>query len=57
LGPNNELLATECDAHCGLHVVAGCEDLDLDNEACACGNAAPRLPRGSRIDELVAMLA
>ena len=57
LGPHNELLAAECDAHCGLHVVTGCEDLDLEHDACACGNAAPRLSRGAPIEELAALLA
>ncbi len=57
LGPRNQLLAMECDAHCGLHVVTACADLDLDYDPCACGNAAPRLTRGARIDELVALLA
>jgi hypothetical protein len=57
LGPNSELLATECDAHAGLHVVNGYEDPDLDHEVCACGNPAPRLTRGARIDELAALLS
>ena len=57
LGPRNQLLATECDAHAGLHVVAGCEGLHLDHEVCACGNPAPRLVRGPRIDELAGLLA
>jgi hypothetical protein len=57
LGPNHELLATECDAHAGLHVVNGYEDLDLEHDVCACGNRAPRLTRGSRIDELTALLS
>ncbi|HTW64060.1 MAG TPA: hypothetical protein VME17_05560 [Bryobacteraceae bacterium] len=57
LGPNSELLATECDAHSGLHVVNGYEDLDLEYDACACGNRAPRLVRGARIDELAALLS
>ncbi len=57
LGPNSELLATECDAHAGLHVVNGYEDLDLEHDLCACGNRAPRLTRGSRLDELAALLS
>jgi hypothetical protein len=61
LGYNSELLATECDAHAGLHVVSRHEDLDpdldLDHDVCACGNPAPRLSRGSRIDELAALLS
>jgi hypothetical protein len=57
LGPKCQLLATECDAHSGLHVVNGYVDLDLEHEVCACGNRAPRLTRGSRIDELTALLS
>ena len=57
LGPNNELLAMECDAHFGLHVVAGCGNMRLEREKCGCGSPAPRVPRGSRIDELVGLLA
>jgi len=57
LGPKSELLATECDAHAGLHVVNGYEELDLEHDVCSCGNRAPRLTRGSRIDELAALLS
>ena len=41
----------------GLHVVSGCDDLDLDHDPCPCGNPAPRLTRGARIEELAALLA
>jgi len=57
LGHNSELLATECDAHSGLHIVNGYEDLDLEHDVCPCGNRAPRLARGSRIEELTALLS
>jgi hypothetical protein len=65
LGPRNKLLATECDAHGGLHVVSSlvlsmvssCEGFPLEHEVCPCGNPAPRITRGSRIDELAALLA
>lgn len=57
LGPGRELWASECDAHAGLHVVAGCEDLRLDREICACGNRAPRLSRTARIEQLAELLA
>jgi hypothetical protein len=33
------------------------EGLAVDREVCACGNPAPRLARGSRIDELAGLLA
>jgi hypothetical protein len=57
LSPRNRLLATECDAHSGLHVLTGCEGLRLEPETCPCGNATPRLIRGSRIEELAGLLA
>jgi hypothetical protein len=56
LSPKNRLLATECDAHSGLHVVSECEGLPFDHEVCACGNPAPRLTRGSRLDQLAELL-
>jgi hypothetical protein len=57
LSPRNRLLATECDAHSGLHVVSGCEGFALEDDACACGNPAPRLTRGFGIEQLAALLA
>lgn len=57
LSPRNRLLATECDAHAGLHVISGCEGLHLEHDVCPCGNPAPRLVRGSRIEELAGLLA
>jgi len=43
LNDRNEVLAAECEAHGGLHVVRGCTELPLDHTLCACGNPAPRL--------------
>jgi hypothetical protein len=57
LGPHSELVASECDAHAGLHVMNGHEDLDLEYDVCACGNRAPRITRGPRIDELASLLS
>ncbi len=57
LDADNGLLATECDAHSGLHVVRGCHGQPLDREACACGDHSPRISRGARIEELVELLA
>ncbi|HLG98109.1 MAG TPA: hypothetical protein VKX49_17465 [Bryobacteraceae bacterium] len=57
LSADNKLLAMECDAHAGLHVVRGCEDFALEREACPCGQRTPRISRGSRVDELVELLA
>jgi hypothetical protein len=60
LDRKNRLLAMECDAHSGMHVVAGCAGLELESDPCACGNRAPRLSggvRGARIEELAELLA
>jgi len=57
LSEDNELLAMECEAHAGLHVVHGCENFGLDREACACGDRSPRISRGGRVEELVELLA
>jgi hypothetical protein len=57
LGPGNELLAMECEAHAGLHVMGDFGNLRLDRNSCVCGNPAPRLPRRARIEELAEMLA
>lgn len=56
LDPGNRLLAMECDAHSGLHVLRSCEDLRLEREPCACGNRSPRISRGARVEELVELL-
>ena len=56
LGPGNELLAMECEAHAGLHVMGDYDDAHLDRNSCVCGNPAPRVQR-RRIDELADMLA
>ena len=57
LGFGNELLATECDAHAGLHLAGEFGHLRLDKKSCACGNPAPRLTRRPRIEELAELLA
>jgi len=56
LGPSNQLLAMECEAHAGLHVMGDFGDARLDRNSCVCGNPAPRFQR-RRIDELADMLA
>jgi hypothetical protein len=43
LGPNNELLATECEAHDGLHVVGPVGSVRLEKSVCGCGSTVPRL--------------
>ena len=57
LDHDNELLAMECDAHSGLHVMRGCQDMQLEREVCACGGRSPRISRGARVEELVELLA
>jgi len=57
LGRGNELLAVECDAHTGLHLVGDFETLNADRKACACGSPNPRLPKGARLAELAELLA
>jgi hypothetical protein len=57
LGPTNKLLASECDAHAGLHLVGDFTNLRRDRNSCVCGNPAPRLPRRPRIEELAELLA
>lgn len=56
LGAGNELLAMECEAHAGLHVLRDFGESQLDRNSCVCGNPAPRFHR-RRIDELAEMLA
>jgi hypothetical protein len=46
IGESGELLATECEAHNGMHVQSAklrCEQRDLDTTPCACGRDSPRL--------------
>jgi hypothetical protein len=43
LGPNNELLAMECGAHDGLHVVGAVGSVPLKDGVCGCGSAVPRI--------------
>jgi len=57
LGRGNELLAVECDAHTGLHLVGDFETLNRGRKACACGSPNPRLQKRARIAELAEFLA
>ena len=45
LGPDNELLAMECEVHAGLHVTGNFDHLPLISNYCPCGNPAPRQPQ------------
>jgi hypothetical protein len=59
LSPDGQVLAMECDAHDGLHLldatapVSGYRVL-LDTEVCGCGNPHPRLSRLERLTALPA---
>ena len=56
LGRGNELLAVECDAHTGLHLVGDFHTTNRDRKGCACGSPNPRLPKRSKIAELSELL-
>lgn len=43
LGPYNELLAAECEAHDGLHIVGGERRLAGETGLCGCGSSVPRM--------------
>jgi hypothetical protein len=46
IGKSGELLAAECEAHDGLHLVAPFshgEDESLDDSVCPCGRKTPRI--------------
>lgn len=43
LGPDNEVLAMECEAHDGLHVVGAVRGVALEKGVCGCGSSVPRL--------------
>lgn len=57
LSAGNELIAMECDAHDGLHLVGDFQHLKAGRSTCACGNPAPRMARQRRIEELAELLA
>ena len=49
------LLASECEAHDGLHIVSSklaVGDHEIDRSMCACGKTAPRLVGAERIEAL-----
>lgn len=58
LAPDGRVMAMECDAHQGLHLLDPDAPLEgyqamLDATLCGCGNAHPRLAGLQRLDELV----
>jgi hypothetical protein len=48
LSADHQLLAMDCEAHAGLHVIRGCEALAADSNLCGCGSQAPRLAQGAQ---------
>ena len=42
LGPNNELLAAECEAHDGLHIMGIGSRAGAETSVCGCGSSVPR---------------
>ena len=57
LSAGNDLIAMECDAHDGLHLVGDFQNLKAGRSTCACGNPAPRMARRRRVEELAELLA
>jgi hypothetical protein len=57
LGPDNELLAAECEAHDGLHIFQPWSRVALDRTTCACGSTVPRLAAAAERLERVAAFA
>jgi hypothetical protein len=57
LSPDGRILAVECDAHDGMHLLEADAPLPgfrafLDTTPCGCGNSQPRLSRLERLDSL-----
>jgi hypothetical protein len=42
LGPDNELLAAECEAHDGLHIMGYANRKGAETAVCGCGSSVPR---------------
>jgi hypothetical protein len=58
LNAQNELLASECEAHAGLHVLTGCKSQPGDRSPCPCGSTTPRiLPADVSVTQLELALA
>ena len=48
LGPDNELLAAECEAHDGLHVMGTASRAGAETGVCGCGSSVPRTMTSGR---------
>jgi hypothetical protein len=62
IGKSGELLAAECEAHDGLHLVAPFltgQDESFDDSVCPCGRKAPRIgvTQGAALERRVASYA
>ena len=62
IGKSGELLAAECEAHDGLHLIAPfphSEDDSLDDSLCPCGRKTPRIgvTQGAALERRVASYA
>ena len=52
LGADNELLAAECEAHDGLHVMGAAGRAGADTGVCGCGSSVPRTMPTPRLAEI-----
>ncbi len=55
LGPANNLLAWECEAHAGLHAAPEYSGPPIQLSPCACGNGSVLLDLGTRAKTQMAM--
>ena len=51
LGPDNQLLAMECEAHDGLHLIMDVPHSKVDRSVCPCGSLTPRLRRRAPVHQ------
>ena len=52
LGVDNELLAMECEAHDGLHIMGTASRAGAEKSVCGCGSSVPRrMPKLQRAEE------
>lgn len=49
LGLDNQLLAMECEAHDGLHLIMDVPHSTLERNVCACGSLTPRLRQRTEV--------
>ncbi len=57
LGVDNELLAMECEAHDGLHIMGSASRAGAETTVCGCGSSLPRrMPKLQRVERFEAAL-